>query len=196
MKRILSSILFVLPISVLAHDDHSSGSQLLAKSPVTASVVAALEMFEESSAGTPVAFHGRGNESASAVKLNYVDDTLIVHSVGYDCHSHSHDDQHEAHCHAEDLASPGTTVPAPQFSADQLLSSLELSSDIFARKVAPLQTLTQVKMWQSGDSIWATLTYVKESAENKSHFMCHVHGEHFDCHRTRSPGPQEPPVWE
>lgn len=196
MKQILLSILFVLPLSVTASEDHGADSQLLGNSPVTASVVAALEMFEESAAGTPLALQARGDESASAVKLNYADNQLTVHSVGYDCHSHNHDGHHEAHCHAVELTHPGAVAPAPQFDADQLLSSLELSADIFSRKVAPLQALTQVKMWQTGDSIWATLTYVKDSVENKSHFMCHVHGAHFDCHRTRNPGPQEPPVWE
>lgn len=196
MKRILTSILFVLPLSVVAHEGPGSDSHLLRTSPVTAAVAAALEMFEESSAGTPIAFHAQGKEASSKMKVSYVDSHQILRSIGYDCDLHSSDDHFESHCTATELTHTDSVNLVPQFDVDEFLASLEMSADIFSRKVAPLQSLTQVKMWQSGDLIWATLTYVKESVEGKSHYMCHVHGENFDCHRSRNPGPDEPPVWE
>ncbi|WP_157865725.1 hypothetical protein AB1A81_15440 [Bdellovibrio bacteriovorus] len=193
MKFILS-ILLALPVSAFAHEhDHDHGNTILNQSPVTLASVAALELFETGNIGKLVGFQTFKADDEAAVKLTYMDNSGTARVVGYDCHLHAHGDAQEAHCHdSADLGVIDTPANDVSFGVDEFTASLTYSADIFSRKIAPLSQITNVKMWQTGGNIWATLTHDAGAGEVKSHFMCHVHGDHFDCHRSRNPGPNEP----
>lgn len=190
MKKLVLSLLFALPSAAWSHEH---GSSLLGKSPVTAASVAALELFESGNIGGLIGFQTFSSVDESAVKLTYIDENTTTRVVGYDCHFHPHGDEFESHCHdSADLGIVESAENVVQWGADEFISSLEYSVDIFARKIAPLSEITGAKMWQTAGDIWVTLTHNSSGQEIKSHFMCHMHGNHFDCHRSRSPGPHEP----
>ncbi|UXR64290.1 hypothetical protein EZJ49_14575 [Bdellovibrio bacteriovorus] len=192
MKKIVLSLLIILPSVSWSHD-HNHDANLLGKSPVTAASVAALELFESGNIGGLIGFQTFFSGNESAVKLTYQDESSTTRVVGYDCHFHAHDDEFESHCHdSADLGIIDSAENNIQWGADEFIAALSYSADIFSRKIAPLPEITGVKMWQTHGDIWVSLSHLSANAEVKSHFMCHMHGDHFDCHRSRNPGPHEP----
>lgn len=195
---ILTLVLAATPLSSFAageHDhDHDHGSEILEQSAVTLGTLSVLENFESLNQGAVLAFETTLNDAETATTLHYQNSLNAVAAAGYDCHFHAHGDHQHAHCHGPaDLGVVRDSSAPAVFGIDQLLESLNFSADIFSRKVAAISSITAVKMWQVSEEVYVSLTYTAaDSSSQKSHYMCHVHGDHFDCHRSRNPGPQEP----
>ncbi len=198
MKKLILALALMASTSSLAagvHDhNHDHGSETLEQSLVTLGTLSALENFESLNQGPVLAFETTLNDDETATTLHYQNSANTVVAAGYDCHFHTHGDHQDAHCHGPaDLGVVRDSSTPAVFGVDQLLQSLNFSADIFSRKVSAMNTVSAVKMWQVSNEVYVSLTYTAaDSSSQKSHFMCHVHGDHFDCHRSRNPGPQEP----
>lgn len=151
----------------------SSAQALLSEIKVNTTIkIAAVEVLE--------------NEDEAAAIVRWQNPQNQVIDAHFDCHGD--------HCHGLDQ-NVNTVIPAQalNFETSALINSLSQAFDIYQRKVASLETVTGVKLWQAGSEIYITLSQKAAAGLLKSHFMCHVHGGHeFDCHRGKNPGPQEP----
>ncbi len=195
MKLIATLLLAALPSLSFAHDhDHGSTPEIIAKSPLAQATAAALELFESAPKGSLYSFKSGYALDEVASEVLYIDNGAALRLSKYDCHFHLHGNEQEAHCHdVIDEASNSTPPTSLKFAVDDFVTSLAGALDIFARKVAPIETVTQLKMWQAADAMYVNLNFENAGTTGSSYYMCHIHGgAEIDCHRSLKPGPQEP----
>lgn len=125
--------------------------------------------------------------------VRYQGNDNVVRDSAFDCHFHGATFE-DVHCHQIADAESEKELPRDlKFGFSELQSSLEQSLDIFQRKISPIDSLIAVKLWQTDDEVYVSLIHQDNTnTKVESHFMCHVHGSHFDCHRSRNAGPQQP----
>ncbi|WP_413568798.1 hypothetical protein ACLWBD_14980 [Bdellovibrio sp. HCB117] len=192
MKTFLISLIFAFTPATFAHD-HTTDLSILKRSKVSAATVEALEMFETSGAGLLWSFQTETFDDEAASKIYFVAENAVK-SASYDCHFHSQDGEHHAHCHeGAELNNTPSTAPSLSFNVDAYLEGLASSMDVFERKISSLDSLASIKMWQNATEMFVTLSSLVNGVETKAHFMCHIHaGTEIDCHRSRNAGPGEP----
>ncbi|MNJ99806.1 hypothetical protein D3C87_175870 [compost metagenome] len=188
MKSFLfaAALIFTLP---------AYSSSLFQESEVTLATLSILQTVETNQAGKVRGLQTLKAGDEAEVQLRYQGNDFVVRDSAFDCHFHSHDGALEnAHCHQ--ITDAESTVEIRRdlvFGTTELIESLNQSLDIFQRKIGAVASLVAVKLWQADDEIYVTLTHqASVNSVVNSHFMCHVHGSHFDCHRSRHAGPQEP----
>ncbi|WP_374075513.1 hypothetical protein [Bdellovibrio bacteriovorus] len=195
MKNLILVAIVAFAVPAFSHEhDHSDDHSILTKSRVTLATATSLEMFEDGQIGQLWGFETLKADDEASAKILYIDQNNTGRISGYDCHFHSHGGADEAHCHdAAELGTVAAPTDALTFQVDAFLESLVSALDTFERKIAPVEKITAVKMWQYSDMIHTSFTHEAATGKVQSHFMCHIHdGIHIDCHRSRNPGPQEP----
>ncbi len=121
-----------------------------------------------------------------------------IQSLTYDCHhhveEHSDPDQAEIDCHAADLSGPSTfSGTSGQFETSDYQAGLSEALSLFSRRVAPLDFLKQIEIWQLHDTLQIVFTYEQSGQNLESKMMCHWHTPgHFDCHRQIQAGAGRP----
>lgn len=150
-------------------------------SPIASSAIVLLQELKSAPAKV-VGLQAKTQDDEAFLQTRLQSKDLQIVDADFECHVD--------HCHSLNKTSrTDITLPVAAFENDALITSLTQSLDIFARKIAPVAQIQSVKIWQTDDEIY--VTFAQESSA--AFFMCHVHGgDHFDCHRSRSSGPQEP----
>lgn len=98
-----------------------------------------------------------------------------------------------AHCHDEGISSPVLhTLPAKPIDRSGFLAAIDSAVSIFERRIAKIETLLELKIWQHGDDMTLRITSGDPTTPAVNLFNCHLHSGTYDCHRTRKAGPNEP----
>lgn len=98
-----------------------------------------------------------------------------------------------AHCHDEGVAAPVShQLPAKTIGRSGLLAAVSSALSIFESRIAKVNSISELKLWQHGDDMTIRITSGDPAAQVVSLFGCHKHGADYDCHRTRKAGPNEP----
>ncbi len=150
-------------------------------SPIANSAIVLLQELKYAQTKT-IGLQVTTQEDESFLQTRLQSQDLQIVDANFECHVD--------HCHAVDQKNrTDITLTAATFENDALISSLNQALDIFSRKVASPMQIKSLKIWQTSDEIYVILSQEASAA----YFMCHVHsGDHFDCHRSRAAGPQEP----
>lgn len=85
-------------------------------------------------------------------------------------HDHNHQD--------------GALTPAQAYAA----SLAEVNELAYSQGLAE-ESLQGIKMWSYQDTVQVTGVWKNGQEAVTLHFMCHMHGDHFDCHKQSRPGP-------
>jgi hypothetical protein len=90
------------------------------------------------------------------------------------------------------LPSQAYTHPQRRVTEALLKEAVQAAGDEFKRKIAPLEQLTNIKLWIRGAYVYYRMEWVKAGAGPQTSFLaCHEHGAHIDCHRQTRAGAGE-----
>ena len=179
--------------SAFASGDHDHGDhqEIISRSSLAQALVMAVEEYSSTPQASPIlALESKSAEDGNEALIYSPAGEQKIIATAYHCHAD--------YCHEEDQLGPvaynyGTLA----FDLEAFEESLAQTLDIFERKVSPLTSITEIKLWQVFDQIEVRYNYADNAGlTQSSYYMCHVHGSHFDCHRKRNPGIHEPIIGE
>ena len=170
----------------------SFGSQSYANAKAPAPVKAALvsaTAFAADSTEPIIGFSGRLVRTgvAAATVFSQMGSKLAV--IPYDCPLKINGPE----CKASPSQLKDYTFTQNSFSLGELKTAANEVVELFAKRLSP-SAIEVFKLWQVGGDIYATTAHSDGSKEVAviTHYYCHYHGAHIDCHVESRPGPSEP----
>jgi hypothetical protein len=213
LKTITLAIVATALVSLSAHaatehnhehgHEHNREQEAAPPRPlVTLSILEALkETASQASTADVVAYRALVDASDIEVSVYSKLNQAEARKTLFACHGEldTHGDLTGAHCHDEGTSAGfAYKAPAKLYSVDELSLATDEALRIFASHISPLSTLTELKLWHTGHNLSVKFAYIDSSAAappgtlKLSYAMCHYHGDHIDCHRSRSVGADEP----
>jgi hypothetical protein len=194
--------LTLIPAAHAQHTHESSAQKAtLARSPVAMAAATALEEFAadfRNSQGKDLTQEFVGLNSTvsgddAAVEIFSLATPSTLKTDVYGCHLHltSKGQVEDAHCHFEKTLGERPFTPAPRsFTIADFEVALAEAVAYFAAKIGKIETVKELKAWQTRGGIDMIFTY--GNPPQKGLLNCHYHGGHIDCHKKTRAGIGEP----
>jgi hypothetical protein len=182
-------------------DELSAQKAKLARSPVAAAAATALDEFAadfRNSQGKELTQEFVGLKSvltgtSATVEIFSLSTPTTLKTDVYGCHLHltSKGQVEDAHCHFENALADRPFSPAPRsFTVEDFEVALSEAVVYFAAKVDKIETVNELKAWQTRGGI--DMIFTHDNPAKKTLLNCHYHGNGIDCHKKTRSGVGEP----